>query len=213
MAKRMSDVKELFESTNPFFKATLLPVQEDLKKAARVKRAELGRLKERGKLTRERVQEAVYELAEQYHFGQARVRDEIAQEFAKLEKQWRAGREPIKELLALQRAQVKYSALNRDGVDAEIERYHSDPAAFEPDEAACLEAAAVRTQATGLGGLRAMMKRSHADQPWLRSRPDLLELQNLHSAEFGQSRVMTPLGVDDYDISGLLDATGDADGE
>lgn len=206
---RQSAIKELFESQSPYFKAELLPIQEDLKRAAQAKRRDLAGLKAKGRLTREAVVQAQYDLSEAYHLAQERVRQEIDGEFARAEKKWRSARNPTEESLALQRYQLRYGAMSKDEISDEIERYCASPAGWAPDQVDSLHAAAARVGSEVLGVLRSTMKRVNYSEPWKAERPDLLRLRELHDAPFGQARILGPLGEDDYDIAGLLDATGD----
>ncbi len=205
--------RSLFEG-DPSERATLTPAQRELFEQVLAKRAELRQAKKEGRWSKDLLDMAAFQVAERYYLRQREiVEQEIEPGIRKAEAKWRAGREPVKELLALERYKIRYGAMGPKEVEAEIERYAKAPAGWEPIEVEALLAAAVRSGSGAVDTLRQTMRKARYDEPWRTDVPELVALEGLYSAPFGQVRLVTPFGVDEVLIAELLSDDRETDGE
>lgn len=217
--KRFANLaREYFgEGEDPNFRAMLLPLQERLFEEVQRTKKELAEAAPRYERNQNRyrqlVEEKQAEVCLWYYAAQAQMREGIEAKLSKAAEDWKAKREPLQELLALQRYQNKYNSMSKADLENEISisedgetgRLVQDTAQ-DPDE---LDTALQAASKAGVGpaivdAAKKRIAEKRLREPWLKDgeAPTLVKLHKLLSAEYGKVRVLAQGGMDDCDILG-----------
>ncbi len=193
---KVNKSRALFEDKRSGIAATLLPFQEAWYKKLRDRRQKIASMKREGKLTKDAYDQEVFEASQEYYLAAEKIRAEVDGEIEAARKKHESVQvEPAKQLLLIKRWETKYGSMDEKQLADAVIEYGNFPQARDPDEINILMNNVRARDRKDVGGLEAVMKKTNYAEPWLANvKPESTGLKKLMSSEFGQIRVLSPLG-------------------